>query len=239
MRLSRSLSGLSNPIPLYSISLSLCLTGQRERLWGGCLPMSRQVLNIWCVPSGIGSLLMAIFNIRPPRSKAWHSLWTYPINNVPPQTKINTHRNKLELKMEWQTRSLWLDIEGHIIASFFHLLLTFVKKSCSFWSLFYQLSILHVHPSIFFQTACPMYSHGMLKPKPTSVTYTCGQFSVSNCCISLDCRGNWSTRRNPDSNTGSYLSRDSNMPLKYSHCATQYLMSVYSFGKYLSNKQYN
>lgn len=29
-----------------SLSLSLCLTGQRERLWGGCLPMSRQVLNI-------------------------------------------------------------------------------------------------------------------------------------------------------------------------------------------------
>lgn len=77
--------------PLYSISLSLCLTGQSKRLWGGCLPMSRQVLNIWCVPSGIGSLLMAVFNIRPPRSKAWHSLWTYPINNVPPQTKINTH----------------------------------------------------------------------------------------------------------------------------------------------------
>lgn len=75
-----TLSGLSNSIP----SLSLCLTGQSERLWGGCLPMSRQVLNIWCVPSVIGSLLMAIFNIRPPRSKAWHSLWAYPINNVPP-----------------------------------------------------------------------------------------------------------------------------------------------------------
>ncbi len=85
-----TLKGLSTS-SLFIPSLSLCLAGQSERLWGGCLPMSRQVLNIWCVPSGIGSLLMAIFNIRPPRSKARHSLWTYPINNVPPQTKINTH----------------------------------------------------------------------------------------------------------------------------------------------------
>lgn len=80
-------SGLSKDCPpplLFIPSLSLCLAGQSECLWGGCLPMSRQVLNIWCVPSGIGSLLMAIFNIWPPRSKAWHSLWTYPINNVPP-----------------------------------------------------------------------------------------------------------------------------------------------------------
>ncbi len=56
-------SGLSQDCPTPSLfipSLSLCLTGQSECLWRGCLPMSRQVLNIWCVPSGIGSLLMVI-----------------------------------------------------------------------------------------------------------------------------------------------------------------------------------
>lgn len=42
-------SGLSQDCPTPSLfipSLSLCLTGQSECLWGGCLPMSRQVLNI-------------------------------------------------------------------------------------------------------------------------------------------------------------------------------------------------
>lgn len=42
-------SGLSQDCPppsLFIPLLSLCLTGQSERLWGGCLPMSRQVLNI-------------------------------------------------------------------------------------------------------------------------------------------------------------------------------------------------
>ncbi len=86
VRLSRDFKGLSTSLALYSIALFVSCRTKRTPL--GRMPANVQTSAEYLMrPQWHRSLLMAIFNIRPPRSKAWHSLWTYPINNVPPQTQ--------------------------------------------------------------------------------------------------------------------------------------------------------